>query len=200
MPATSTAKYDFDANVAIVRCSVCGEVRLAGKYLDGRRPLESALDLHRTGSAAAAIDACRDPGEPLSNESEHIANFILQHHGCGVTKLQLAARYHGPFDGSAAEFGQEFRCGNDTFELSVRRVAGEKKFQSDRADVAVYDDARRTLYCLLCTNEQTATIARDVTDPNVLADIVQTHITGRHRKVESYTRRDTDNLGFWLAP
>ena len=171
---------------------------MPARLFDTNRMLESALAAHRSGAMAAGIQPCRDPGPPLIHESEHIANFLVRHSNCALVQLKFAAHLHGPYEMTSNEVKQQFRCGDEVFELAVRRVVEDPPKRSERADIAVFDAAKRTLYCLLCPDG--GSVIRTDVDSTAVDDMVQTHVDSRHRRVASYLRVNSDNLAFWLVP
>lgn len=198
MGANISATYDETTKEAVVVCSACGERRIPGALLSGTDP-ESAIRLHRIGAKEVGIEPCRDPGPLLFENREHIINIIMKHDHCAISNPNIVAHVHGPFSTDRDDCTQRVVCGNDEYEVTVRKVTGDSSTAIHRADVAVVNaDTGQTL-CFLCP-EEAAAIASSIAVGDQLTAIVQNHFNTRHRDVHLRIRGDGKTITYRLSP
>lgn len=198
MAANISATYDATRDEAIIVCSACGERRIPAKFLGERVP-ESAILAHRVGAKEHGIEPCRDPGPFLFDNRQHIINIVMKHDQCEMANPHVVAHVHGPFTTDRGDAIQRVRCGNDEYEVIVRRVTGDTSAAIHRADVAVVNSSTGQTLCLLCP-EGSAAIGAAMPVSDQLTALVQSHFATYHGDVFLRVRGDGKTVTYRLAP
>jgi hypothetical protein len=198
MAANISATFDAAKDEAIIHCSACGVRRIPGKFLGQRAP-ESAILAHRVGAKEHGIEPCRDPGPFLFENREHIINIVMKHDHCEMAGPNVVAHVHGPVNTARDDVSQRIRCGNDDYEVTVRKVTGDALAAIHRADVAVVNSDTGQTYCLLCP-EGSAAIGSPMAPSDQLTALVQTHFSVYHHEVFLRVRDDGKTVTYRLSP
>jgi len=122
MISNVSAAYEHGASEAVVECAACGSVRIPAKLLNDRWPGESAMLVHKMGVESLGILACVAPGELRAESGQHDIFIAMRHANCSLKLQHVDIHVHGPVDSETGDCTQRIRCGDDEFDVIVKRV------------------------------------------------------------------------------